>query len=116
MKKHNFKELRIWKESIELCTSVYSLTKNLPPEEKFNLISQLNRCSVSIPSNIAEGAGRTTNKQFAQFLDISLGSAFELETQLILVERIFEIDCTEIIENTQKSQKMIQAFKRQLDN
>ena len=81
---HNFKELKVWQQSRELVREIYLLTSSFPSDEKFGLISQLRRCSVSIPSNIAEGAGRNTNRDFAQFLNISLGSAFELETLLIL--------------------------------
>ncbi len=81
---HNFKELKVWNLSRELVKEVYVLTANFPAEEKFGLISQLRRCVVSIPTNIAEGCGRNTDKDFAQFLNISLGSAYELETLLIL--------------------------------
>ena len=62
MVKHNFKKLRIWQESLELVIDTYKMTKTFPSEEKFGLISQLNRCSVSIPSNIAEGTSKSTNK------------------------------------------------------
>lgn len=81
---HNFKELKVWQVSRQLVKEVYVLTSNFPSEERFGLISQLRRCAVSIPSNIAEGSGRNTDKDFAQFLNISLGSAYELETLLIL--------------------------------
>ena len=67
--KHNFKELLVWKKSIDLVKSVYLLTSALPSEEKFGLISQMNRSSVSIPSNIAEGSGRTSNKEFLYFFE-----------------------------------------------
>jgi four helix bundle protein len=81
---HNFKELKVWQLSRQLVRDVYELTAEFPSSEKYGLISQLRRCTVSIPSNIAEGAGRNTDKDFAQFLNISLGSAYELETLLIL--------------------------------
>ncbi len=81
---HNFKELKIWQLSRQLVKEIYVLTSSFPMEEKFGLISQLRRCAVSIPTNIAEGSGRNTDKDFAQFLNISLGSAYELETLLIL--------------------------------
>ena len=82
--KHNFKELLVWKKSIDLVKSVYQLTSSLPTEEKFGLISQMNRSSVSIPSNIAEGSGRTSSKEFLYFLNIAISSSYELETQLII--------------------------------
>ncbi len=81
---HNYKKLEVWKESVNLVTEIYLLTDNYPDKEKFGLISQINRCAVSIPSNIAEGAGRSSKKEFALFLGYSLASSFELETQLII--------------------------------
>lgn len=81
---HNFKELKVWQLSRSLVKEIYALTSEFPPEEKFGLISQIRRCAVSIPTNIAEGSGRNTDKDFAQFLNISLGSAYELETLLTL--------------------------------
>ena len=82
MTKHNFKKLLIWQESMKLVVETYALTKSFPNEEKFGLISQLNRCSVSIPSNIAEGTSKSTEKHFKTYLETSLGSAFEWETQI----------------------------------
>lgn len=89
---HNFKELNIWRKSIDLATEIYKATSNFPAEEKFGLISQMRRCAVSIPSNIAEGAGRNTNGEFRQFLGIANGSSFELYTQLILSNKLKLID------------------------
>ena len=86
--KHNFRELKIWKDSIEIVKLIYLLTSELPDDEKFGLKSQLQRCAVSIPSNIAEGCGRNTDKDFNNFLGISLGSAFEFETQLIICKNL----------------------------
>tara|TARA_R110002096_G_scaffold209470_1_gene396629 strand:- start:296 stop:568 length:273 start_codon:yes stop_codon:yes gene_type:complete len=77
MTKHNFKKLLIWQESMSLVVETYDLTKKFPSEEKFGLISQLNRCSVSIPSNIAEGTSKGTIKHFKSYLETALGSAFE---------------------------------------
>lgn len=82
-KRHNFKKLKIWLMGIEIAKNISDLTSNLPSYENFGLRSQMERCSVSIPSNIAEGSSRT-NKSFSHFLDISLGSSFELQTQLLL--------------------------------
>jgi len=83
MKRHNFKKLHIWKDSMGLIQDTYSVTTKFPDIEKFGLRSQLNRCSVSIASNIAEGSSKRSNKHFILFLEISLGSAFEWETQMI---------------------------------
>lgn len=84
MKRHNFKKLNIWNESIELIDKNYQLTSTFPDHEKFGLQSQMNRASVSIASNIAEGTSKRTNRHFIKFLEDSLGSAFEWETQLII--------------------------------
>ncbi len=85
---HQFKELKVWQKSMDLVVDIYTITTNFPTDEKFGLISQLRRCAVSIPSNIAEGAGRDSDKEFLYFLSIALGSSFELETQLILSQRL----------------------------
>jgi len=83
---HNFKELKVWQAAIEISKGVFAASRLFPSEEKFTLTSQMMRCAISIPSNIAEGCGRKSNKEFSQYLNISLGSAFELETQLILAK------------------------------
>lgn len=85
---NNFKELKIWKDSIELAVDIYKMTKLFPDTEKFGLVSQMNRCSISISSNIAEGAGRNNQKEFRQFLGIAQGSACELESQLIVSQKL----------------------------
>lgn len=81
---NSYKELIVWQKSIILVGKIYSLTKKFPNDERFGLISQLNRASVSIPANIAEGWGRESRKNYVQFLRISRGSLFELETLLII--------------------------------
>jgi four helix bundle protein len=84
MQKHNFKKLVIWQEAMDLCDKIYCYTETLPNKEKYNLISQLEKCGVSIPSNIAEGSGKRTNIHFAEFLSTSLSSSYETETQLLI--------------------------------
>ena len=81
---HNYKKLEVWNESVSLVTEIYLMTDTFPDKERFGLISQINRCSVSIASNIAEGAGRSSKKEFSLFLGYALASSFELETQLII--------------------------------
>jgi len=81
---HNFKELKVWKAGIEIYKTIFELTWSFPGEEKFGLISQITRSAVWIPSNIAEGCGRKSNKELYQFLNIALDSSFELETQIII--------------------------------
>ena len=82
MRRHNFKKLRIWQEAMDLIDDNYLFTKTLPDYEKFGLRTQMNRCSVSIASNISEGTSKRTDRHFLQYLEGSLGSAFEWETQL----------------------------------
>jgi len=80
----NHKELKVWQKGIELVKVIYGITNDFPKAEQFGLISQIRRCSVSIPSNIAEGCGRHSDKELIYFLYITLGSASELETQIII--------------------------------
>lgn len=81
---HKIEDLKIWQKSIELTKLIYKVIAALPSDEKYRLTSQIKRSSVSIASNIAEGAGRNSNKEFKHFLSIANGSAYELQTQLIL--------------------------------
>ena len=91
------KNLRVWNESMELAKKVYQLTANFPKEELFGLVSQMRRCAVSIPSNIAEGYGRGTNAELIHFLYISLGSSNELDTQLELSRRFAYVNDEDFI-------------------
>jgi len=81
---HRFKDLEIWKMSRKFCSEIYELTAKFPDTEKFGITNQLRRASVSVPSNIAEGASRKSNKDFSRFLEIAIGSIYELETQLLI--------------------------------
>jgi four helix bundle protein len=114
---HNFRELNIWKESIDIASAIYEKTKSFPVEGRFGIISQIHRSAVSIPSNIAEGSARKSNKDFSRFLEISLGSCFELETQLILAAKfgyMNDDDLSELSSKLQVIQKMISSFKEKL--
>ena len=118
MSRHNFKKLKIWREGMELVVETYKVTKTFPSEEKYGLISQLNRCSVSIPSNIAEGTSKSSEKHFRTFLEISLGSAFEWETQITIAEKLKYISSDEFEEleiRIIQLQKMISGFIGKLD-
>jgi four helix bundle protein len=84
---HNFKNLKIWQKSMDLTDLALYYIADLLANERFNLIDQINRCSCSIPSNIAEGSGKRTINHFSEFLTTALTSAFELETQLLICER-----------------------------
>lgn len=89
---HDFRKLEVWKKSKELIVILFPVLNSLPPEEKFGLMSQMKKSSISIPSNIAEGCGRGTDKQFKYHVDVALGSSFELETQLIICNDLNFID------------------------
>jgi four helix bundle protein len=108
-----YSDLDVWKESRILVKLIYDLTKNFPKEELFGLSSQIRRCAVSIPSNIAEGCGRNHTKDSIQFFYISRGSLFELETQLYLAfdqEYMSESKLNSLIENTTTCKKLLNGF------
>jgi four helix bundle protein len=113
MIKHNFKKLTIWIDAMDLCDMVYNYTETLPNKEKYNLISQLDRCAVSVPSNIAEGSGKRTSIHFAEFLTTSLTSGYEIETQLLICERRKygnEVELKTMLEKVEILQKQISNF------
>ena len=114
---HNYRELRIGQRSMDFVEKIYKVSSGFPTEEKFGLIAQVRRCAVSIPSNISEGAGRGTNKQFKHFLEFSMGSINELQTQIELSHRFAYIAkeiCAEIIDEALQIYKMILAFYNSL--
>ena len=108
----DYKELDIWVQARALVKSVYVLTKSFPREEQFSLTSQVRRCSVSVPSNIAEGCGRQSNKETIHFLHISRGSLFELETQLILANDLgyIDADINTILQEVERVKKLLNGF------
>lgn len=107
----DYKDLQVWKESMNLVETVYKLIPQLPKEETYALSDQIRRSAVSIPSNIAEGQNRNTNKEFIQFLYISLGSASELETQLLIAFRLnFLQNIDHEISQITKIRKMLNAL------
>ncbi len=114
---HNYKELEIWKRSLELAVEIYKLTEKFPDEEKFGLITQLRKSAVSILSNIAEGAGRNTRGEFSHFLGISTGSLFELETQSIISEKVGFLEkniSLEISDEVSQIARMIYGFQNSI--
>jgi len=112
--RHNFRELKIWKLAINLSRNIYEITNKLPAKERFGLIDQMNRSSVSVASNIAEGSGRTTPKEFSRFLDFSISSSYELETQLVISSQIYKLDIQKLTNDINELQKMIRGFQRTL--
>lgn len=106
----NYRNLEVWKKSLGLTTDIYQMTKYLPKEELFGLSDQMRRAAVSIPSNIAEGAGRNSNKEFKRFLFIANGSIAELETQLLICCNLAFVDKSavkKLLQQTEQIRKMI---------
>ncbi|MBS1558478.1 MAG: four helix bundle protein [Bacteroidetes bacterium] len=89
---HNLKKLKVWHKAMDIVTEVYRLTADFPKEEKYGLTSQIRRVAVSVVSNVAEGAGRNSDKEFVHFLGISNGSSYELQTQLMLSRKFNLLD------------------------
>jgi four helix bundle protein len=109
----NFKELLVWKKSIEFVTEIYEITAAFPPEEKFGLVSQIRRAAVSIPSNIAEGNARRSSADYIQFLKIARGSGAEVETQIVISKDlgfIEEAKCEDLISKITEIMKMINGL------
>jgi four helix bundle protein len=113
--RHNFRELGVWKEAFSLVRDIYMLCKKLPDDERYGLKSQIQRSAVSVPSNIAEGSGRTTDKEFLHFLNIAISSSYELETQLLLCSDLFDLKIDTILEKLHSIQRMIGGLKRKLN-
>lgn len=115
---HNFKKLKIWQEAINLVRDNYQLTRTFPDFERFVLVSQMNRCAISIPSNISEGSSKSTDKHFNKYLENSLGSAFEWETQLIVAfneNYLSEEKFKDLEQKIKQIQKMISRFQSGLN-
>jgi len=118
MKIKNYKDLDIWKRSIGVVENIYKITKNFPKEEMYGLTSQLRRSAVSIPSNIAEGFARFSNKEYKHFLFISLGSCAELSTQIIIALRLgyFENkEADKLLNEIDEISKMTMSLIKKLD-
>ena len=114
---HRFKELKVWQKSVDLAVDTYKMTKDFPSEEKFGITSQMRRSGVSVPSNIAEGAGRNTNGEFVHFIGIAEGSANELETQAIISERLSFLtkdDLAKVETSVSEIKNMLFSLKKSL--
>ncbi len=115
---HQFKELKVWQKGRELVKSIYLTTHNFPKEELFGIVSQMRRSAVSIPTNIAEGCGRNTDADLNRFFDIANGSAYELETLVILsydLEYLSKEDFEFFDRKLNEIQRMIFGFKQSLN-
>lgn len=114
---HRFKDLEIWKLSRLFCSQIYLTTAGFPDSEKFGLTNQLRRAAVSIPSNIAEGCSRGSNKDFSRFLEIAIGSIYEIETQLLIafdLGYINQLKLDELTNNLDTIIKMTSKFRSSL--
>lgn len=109
---HRFKKLEMWQQSRVFCTEIYAVTSSFPDSERFGLTSQLRRASVSLPSNIAEGSSRNSNKDFSRFLEIATGSAYEVETQLLIASDIKFIATEKLESLTSKLENIIKMISK----
>ena len=114
---HNFRNLIIWQKARSLVKTSYLLTEKFPKQEQWSLTNQIHRASVSIPANIAEGSGKSSNKDFSRFLEMAISSSFELETHFVLsfdLGYITEDDLNLMSSQIQELQKMIYTFMQTL--
>lgn len=115
----NFRELKIWQNGIDIAIKTYLVTETFPKEDKFSIVQQMTRASVSIPSNIAEGCSRKIEKDYFRFVEIALGSTYELETQVIIAEQLNKGN-QQLLQELKialiEEQKMITRFQQSLLN
>ena len=117
MKSSDFKDLRVWQHSMAICKDIYKILRLLPVEERFALADQIRRSTISVPSNIAEGQRRGSDKEFIHFLSISRGSLAELHTQLLLcinLEYVSESEMTPIINELEEIDKMLNGLMQSI--
>ncbi|MES2328460.1 MAG: four helix bundle protein [Bacteroidota bacterium] len=115
----NFKGLKVWQKGFDIAVASFKLTESFPSQERFGLSSQITRAAVSIPSNIAEGSSRSSEKDYKRFLEIALGSGFELETHLLIAEKASygpkEVR-DQMLKEVDEEQKMLIGFIKKLEN
>jgi four helix bundle protein len=113
----NFKELKIWQKGFAIAVNSFKLVSTFPKEERFGISSQITRAAVSIPSNIAEGSSRSSEKDYNRFIEISLGSSFETETQILIAEAVNYGDNDlrkKLLSDLDEEQKMLISFMKVL--
>ena len=118
-KVESFKDLIVWQKGIELVNEIYKVTKHFPKEELYGLISQIRRAAISVPTNVAEGWGRGTTKNYIQFLEISRGSLYELNTLIIIStnqEYLSSEKCSEIESTINEIGRILNAIITKLEN
>ena len=111
------RDLDVWKKSVTLVSEIYTVTRTFPPEEMYGLVNQMRRAAVSVPSNIAEGAARDSQKEFLRFLSIAIGSLAEMETQVLIAKNLKFLDtenhlCNEIEQIRRMLHGLINGVKR----
>ena len=111
----NYRDLIVWQKSVDLVINIYRLTEQFPKREIFGIVGQIRRCAISLPSNIAEGFGRRSNKEFMRFLNITMGSIFELQTQLFISYRLNFIN-KEIFDILHSDSREIEILLKNLIN
>jgi four helix bundle protein len=115
----NFKQLKSWQKGFDIAINSFKLTSTFPKEEKYGLTSQITRSAVLIPSNVAEGSSRSSNKDYSRFIEISLGSSFELETQVLIADAVNfgQKEIRDIIlKDVDEEQKMLISFLNKLNS
>lgn len=112
----SFRDLTVWQKSFDLAERIYIFTSKLPAEEKFGITSQIRRCAVSVPSNIAEGCARNNRKEYLQFVGIARGSAAELETQLLIVQKVYRLDVEKELLLLTEIRRMLTVLNQKLRN
>ncbi|NOT51616.1 MAG: four helix bundle protein [Chitinophagaceae bacterium] len=113
----NFKEIKIWQKGFQIAVNSFKITSTFPGQEKFSLALQINKAGVSIPSSIAEGSSRSSEKDYNRFIEISLGSSFELETQLLIAREVKYGDpllIAKTLDLLGEEEKMLAAFSKTL--
>jgi len=110
----SYRDLIVWRKSFELAKDVYGVTRLLPESERYGLSSQMQRSAVSIPSNLAEGQQRNSNKEFVQYIAIARGSTAELITQLELVSDIYNLECNDLLEKADEVGKMLYSLLKKM--
>lgn len=119
MEIHSYRDLKVWQLGMDLVANVYQLTRSFPKSEIFGLVSQIQRAAVSVPSNIAEGHARGSTKEFIYFLKVSSGSLAELETQVLIAQRVKYVDSTTVdglLHQCDELGKMLRALRKSLDS
>lgn len=115
MTNNNYTDLNVWKESLRLVKEVYQFVKKLPKEELYGLSDQMRRAVISIPSNIAEGQRKHSRNEFIRYLNIAIGSAGELETQLLITQEIFKLEISSCVNQLNIVTKMLYALRKSIE-